>query len=144
MAVNIEQIHAALPAVIGDEADLDAILRRVGRVPDYDNGKLDGLRAVAFHNKLVIQAPDGQLVKGDLPTPQSFTEIENARLAGLAAEERRRRESLFPAENYVNPMRAETENFILEVVSGCIEALQEQVSDLQQKIEAMQSHEVAA
>ena len=146
MAVSIEAIYAALPDVVGDEAALDAILRRIGRVPDHDNGKLDAMRAVAFHNRLVIQAPDGQFVKGELPKARSFMEVENERIAAMAAEERRRRDALTPDEKYVNPQRVQTEQFIQEIVGERFAALEEQVSDLQQQVEEMhsQSHEVVA
>lgn len=141
---SLEALHAGLPDVIGDDAALDAILRRVGRVEDYDNAKLGALRTVVFHNKLVVQAPDGQLVKGELPPVRSFAQIETERIAEIVAEQRRQRELLTPDENYVNPARAETEKFILEVVGARIDALEEQVSDLQRHIECMQSQEVAA
>jgi hypothetical protein len=144
MALNIEQIYASLPDVMADEGELDVVLRRMGRVPDYDNAKVSALRTIVFYNKLVVQAQDGRLVKGELPTPQSFAEAETERMASLAAEERRRRELLFPAENYVNPMRVETEKFILEVVSGLINALEQQVSELQEQVDFLIRHEIAA
>jgi len=33
-------LWAELPEVIGDEAALDAVLRRIGRVKDWDHAKL--------------------------------------------------------------------------------------------------------
>jgi len=151
MAITIEALHAALPETMADEGELDAVLRRIGRVPDHDHGKLDGMRAVVIHNKLVVQAPDGKLVKGELPTPQSFAEAETERMAKLAAEERRQRELLHPPEKYVNPMRVQTEAFITEIIGERYAALEEQVSDLreqvsdlQQQVDVLITHEIAA
>jgi hypothetical protein len=133
--VTLESLYAGLPDAIGDDAALDAVLRRIGRVADYDGAKLSALRTIVFHNRLVVQAPDGHLVKGELPTPQSFAEAENERIAQSVAEQQRQRELLTPDENYVNPARAETEKFILEVVGARIDALEKQVSDLHQHID---------
>lgn len=151
MAVDIEQIHAALPEVIGDESDLDAILRRVCRVPDWDGAKVSALRTVAFHNRLVVQAPGGQLVKGELPTTKSFLEAENERIAEIAAEERRQREAMFPPEKYINPLRVQTEQFITEIVGTWhalledqVNALEAEVRELRQQLDVLITHEIAA
>ncbi len=144
MAITIEALHSALPETLADESELDAVLRRVGRVADYDGAKLGALRTIVYHNKLVVQAPDGQLVKGELPTVQSFAEAENQRIQHVVAEQRRQRELLTPDENYVNPQRVQTEQFIQQVVGERFAALEEQMADLQQQVEALQSQDVAA
>ena len=144
MAVSIEAIYAALPETMADEGEFDAVLRRVGRVADYDGAKLGALRTIVYHNKLVVRALDGQLVKGELPKAQSFAEAENERIAQVVARQRRQRELLTPDENYVNPQRVQTEQFIQQVVGERFAALEEQMADLQQQVEALQSQDVAA
>ena len=97
------------------DGELDAVLTRLGKVPACDRAALDAIRVGVTHNRLVVRNAAEKIVKAsELPQPRT----ENERLAELAAEERRRRELLTPDADYVNPRRAETEKFILEVVGG--------------------------
>ena len=129
---------------MADDAALDAVLLRICRIPDWDRAALGAVRLVVTDNRLVLRAPDGSLVKGELPKVRAFQEVETERLAAAAADERRQRDLRFPDADYVNPRRAETEKFIQEVVGGRIDALEAQVLELQLQVENLQSMDVAA
>jgi hypothetical protein len=84
--INIEALFAALPDVIGSEADLDVVLRRIGRVKDWDGAKLSGLRHSVTELRLVVRNADGVIVKA-AELPRFPTEAE--RMAALAEQQLR-------------------------------------------------------
>lgn len=142
MALEIERIYAALPAApMVDEHELDDVLRRVFKIRDGDEAKLGVYRETVTRWRLVVRGPDGLIRKAPvMPKPKS----ENERIAEIAAEQRREREALWARQDHSNPMRAELERAVAEIVGARIEALEEQVTDLQQQVEALQLQDVVA
>jgi hypothetical protein len=141
MALEIERIYAALPdAPMADEHELDDVLRRVFKIRDGDEAKLGIYRETVNYWKLVLRGPDGLIRKvAALPKPKS----ESERIAEIAAEQRQERETMWARQDHSNPMRAELERAVAEIVGARIEALEEQVTDLQQQLEALQSQDTA-
>jgi len=143
--MSVERIYRALPdKPMRDEAELDEMLRRVLDIPEWDNARLGAVKLVVTSNRLVLRADDGSLVKGELPAPQSFAEAQNDRIAEIAATQRRQRELLYPPEKYLNPMRVQTEQFISELIGTRFDALEAQVLELQQQVDVLITHEIAA
>jgi hypothetical protein len=148
--MSIEAVFAALPDGPLSEKEFDNALRRIFNVREGDFAKLDTYRTTAFHNRLMVKDEDGLLVKAaELPHWPS----EEERLDARRAEERRLRFPPKPKhfdgqklvdESDVNPFRTQLEQLISELVGARVDALEEQVSDLQQQIEAFTPLEVAA
>ena len=139
--MSVERIYAALPdKPMRHEAELDDVLRRVFKIRDGDEAKLGIYRKTVIHWNLVVRGPDGLIRKAPvLPKAKS----ENERIAELAAEQRQEREAMWARQDHSNPMRAELERAVAEIVGARIEALEEQVTDLQQQLEALQSQDTA-
>jgi len=142
MAIDIERIYAALPAApMADEHELDDVLRRAFKIRDGDQAKLGVYRETVIHWNLVVRGPDGLIRKAPvLPKPKS----ESERIAEIAAEQRQEREAMWARQDHANPMRAELERAVAEIVGARIEALEEHVTDLQQQVEVLQSQDVVA
>jgi len=78
--IHLDLLWAELPEVIGDEAALDAVLRRIGRVKDWDHAKLSALRHSVTENRLVVRDDRGRIVRAaELPKFPSEEEINAAR-----------------------------------------------------------------
>jgi hypothetical protein len=160
--MSIEAVWAALPDGPLSEAEFDDALRKIFKLAAWDGAKLDGYRATAFHNRLVLQNVDGLIVKAT-ELPRWPTEDER-----LEAQRVRERHEMFAATEggagwvstprpgsdttvwtadtsvVTNPLRQQFEQLISELVGARVDALEERVSDLQQEIEALQAQEVAA
>src|ERR1039457_1888405 len=67
--MSLDALHAALPNVMADEAELNRMLRRIGKIPEWDRAMLEAYRTTVSHNRLVVQAADGRLVKAK---PEEF------------------------------------------------------------------------
>ena len=63
MPIKLEVLFAALPDVIGTEADLDAVLTRIGKVPARDRAKLSAIRTAIVEGRLVVRDAEGRIVK---------------------------------------------------------------------------------
>lgn len=140
--MSVERIYRALPdKPMRDEAELDEVLRHILKIPEWDNAKLGGYKAAVKHWQLVVRGPDGLIRKSsELPKPKS----ENDRIAEIAAEQRGQRELLTPDANYANPLRVQTEQFITEIIGARFDALEAQVRELQQQVDVLNTHEIAA
>jgi hypothetical protein len=164
--LNLDAVHASLPDTMADEAELNRVLRRIGKIPEWDGAILDEYRLAVFHNRLVVQAEDGRIVKGELPKRRSFSEIENERHEALRVQERKERFGPGPeggagwistsrdgsdtmiwtedTSGSPNPVRVQTVALINEVVAERFIALEERVSDLQEQLAALTPLEIVA
>ena len=141
-AMSIEAVFAALPNGPLNETEFDDALRKIFKIAEWDNAKLQMYRTTAFHNRLIVEDADGRLVKA-AALPHWPTEEE--RFAEIRAHDRRLRfppapkhwdgQALVdePAFNvfaqHADMLRAE---FGLR-----FDALEEQLRHLQQQIEAL-------
>src|ERR1039457_2302091 len=83
--MNLDALHAALPDSVADEAELNRVLRRIGKVPEWDGAMLEAYRTAVYENRLVLRADDGRLVKAKpeeikkWPTEQERVEAQRVR-----------------------------------------------------------------
>ena len=149
-SINIEKLYAALPDVIGTEADLDAVLRRIGKVPDWDGAKLSLLRHSVTDGRLVVRNAEGVIVKAaELPKWPTDAEL-------LKARQQREVEEMFPPQfvgkwdavnrRVIGPdepahprfrEQRERDAEVLRVVAPRLEALETQVRGLQEQLAAL-------
>jgi hypothetical protein len=161
--LNLDALHAALPDSVADEAELDSVLRRIGKIRDYDGAELSRYRTAVYENRLVLRAADGRIVKAK---PEQFKKwpTEEERVEALRVQERKEKFGATPESagwvgtprpgsdttvwtedtGGTNPIRQQFEQLISELVGARVDALEERVSDLQQEIEALTVQEVAA
>ena len=142
--LNLDNLHAALPDTMADEAELDSVLRRIGKIRDYDGAELSRYRTAAYENCLVLQAPDGRIVKAK-PEEIKKWPSEEERLEERRAEERRLRFPPQPRhfdgkrlvdEPDFNPWRQQADMLRGEF-GPRFEALEARLHGLQQQIEAL-------
>ena len=149
--LNLDAVHAALPDTMADEAELDSVLRRIGKIRDGDGAELDRYRSAVYDNRLVLQAAGGRIVKAK---PEEFLKwpSEEERLEERRAEERRLRFPPKPKhfdgkqlvdEPDFNPWRQHADMLRGEF-GPRLAALEGLVSDLQEQIEALTVQEVTA
>ena len=83
--MNLDALHAALPNIMADDAELNRVLRRIGKVPEWDGAMLEAYRTTVYENRLVLRADDGRLVKAKpeeikkWPTEQERVEAQRVR-----------------------------------------------------------------
>jgi hypothetical protein len=163
--MNLDALHAALPDSVADEAELNRVLRRIGKVPEWDGAMLEAYRTAVYENRLVLRAADGRLVKAKpeqikkWPTEQERVEAQRVREraekfgptldggAGWVGTPRDGSDTTVWAEasgGSTNPVRVQTVALINEVVAERFSALEELVSHLQEAIEAFTPPDVAA
>ena len=160
--LNLDAVYAALPDTM-DEAELNRVLRRVGRIPEWDGATLDGHRIAVYENRRVLQAPDGRIVKAK---PEEFKKwpSEEERDEAIRVQQRKEMFGVAPeggagwvgtpqaggdtmvwtADSVTNPVRVQTVALINEVVAERFITLEERVSHLQELIEALTALDVAA
>src|ERR1017187_521893 len=86
--LNLDDLHAALPDTMADEAELDSVLRRLGKIRDYDGAELSRYRTAVYENRLVLRAADGRLVKAK-PEEIKKWPTEEERVEALRVQERK-------------------------------------------------------
>ena len=149
--LNLDALHAALPSTMADDAELNRVLRRIGKIPEWDGATLDEYRTSVLHNRLVVQAPDGRIVKAK---PEEFLKwpSEEERLEARRAEERRLRFPPKPKhfdgkelvdEPDFNPFRQHADMLRGEF-GPRFDALEGRLADLQELIEAFTPLEIVA
>lgn len=155
--MNIDALYAALPAVIGDDAALDRVLRRLGRIREWDGAGLGAIRAIAIQSRIVVRNEFGTIVKGKLPEPKTFVEAENERIAKQAADEREMFfASMKPPPYSPDGLRIiqpddpdhpanQPDPRIAAAVARLIAPLEQQVTELRELVERLAvTHELAA
>jgi len=157
--IHLDLLWAELPEVIGDEADLDVVLRRIGRVKDWDGAKLSGLRHSVTENRLVVRNDRGEIVKA-AELPQWPTEAE----INAAYVERELKELHQSMTGNVTPVWdaklgrvvgsdepghpanvAKREAQLLDGIGPKVEALSAEVAELREQLAALtETHELVA
>ena len=163
--MNLDALHAALPDTMADEAELNRVLRRIGKVPEWDGAMLEAYRTTVYENRLVLQAADGRIVKAS-PEEIKKWPTEEERVEALRVRERKEMFGPTPeggagwvgtprdgsdttvwtadTSGVTNPVRVQTVALINEVVAERFSALEELVSHLQELIEALTPLEIVA
>ena len=163
--MNLDALHAALPDSVADEAELNRVLRRIGKVPEWDGAMLEAYRTTVYENRLVLRAADGRLVKAK-PEQIKKWPTEEERVEALRAQERKEKFGATPeggagwvgtprdgsdttvwtadTSGVTNPVRVQTVALINEVVAERFIALEERVSDLQEQLAALTPLEIVA
>ena len=163
--MNLDALHAALPDSVADEAELNRVLRRIGKVPEWDGAMLEAYRTAVYENRLVLRAADGRLVKAK-PEEIKKWPTEGERVVAQRVRERAEKFGPTPdggagwvdtpragsdtrvwtedTSGSRNPIRVQTVALINEVVAERFIALEERVSDLQEQLAALTTQEVAA
>lgn len=90
--MDLLSLRDALPEVIGTDAQLDALLRRLGHVPDWDGARLSLLRHTVWTQRLVARDDSGRIVRAERPVERTWVEQRNDQLAQDAERVRRERE----------------------------------------------------
>ena len=149
--LNLDSLHAALPNIMADDAELNRVLRRIGKIPEWDGAMLEAYRTSALHNRLVVQAADGRIVKAK---PEEILKLpsDEELLEARRAEERRLRFMPKPKhfdgkelvdEPDFNPWRQHADMLRGEF-GPRFDALEGRLADLQELIEAFTPPEVVA
>jgi hypothetical protein len=162
--LNLDAVHAELPDTMADEAELNRVLRRICKVPEWDGAMLEAYRTAVYQNRLVLSV-DGRLVKAKpeqikkWPTEEERVEAIRVRErkemfgptpeggAGWTSTPRDGSDTMIWTEDTSgsrNPLRVQTVALINEVVAERFSALEELVSHLQELIDALTALEVAA
>ena len=166
--MNLVALHAALPNIMADDAELNRVLRRIGKIPEWDGAMLGAYRTSVFHNRLVVQDSDGRIVKAK---PEEFRKwpSEAERVEAIRVRERQEKFAATPegggwvdtpvagsnmrvwtadTSGVTNPFRQQIEQLIRELVrelvGARVDVLEEQLRDLQEQLAALTPLEIVA
>ena len=163
--MNLDALHAALPDSVADEAELNRVLRRIGKVPEWDGAMLEAYRTTVYENRLVLRAADGRLVKAK-PEEIKKWPTEEERVEALRVQERTEKFGPGPeggagwvstprdgsnttvwtadTSGVTNPFRQQIDQLIRELVGARVDVLEEQLRDLQDQLAALTPLEIVA